>query len=68
MILHDIARATLVTCLPVYSPDFVPCDLRFTDLGKKHLPGKRLTTDVDVKETVSSRLQTLDIDVFYVGI
>jgi hypothetical protein len=34
---------------------------------KEHLPGKRLATNADVKQVVTSSLQTFDTDYFYVG-
>jgi hypothetical protein len=35
---------------------------------EKHLAGKRFVTDADVKQVVSSWLQTLNADLFYAGI
>ena len=37
-------------------------------LLKKHLAGKRFATDADVKQVITSWLQTLDTDFLYAGI
>jgi hypothetical protein len=41
-----------------------PCDFLFLESLQKHLASKTFSTDSDVKQTVTSLLQTLDTDFF----
>jgi hypothetical protein len=45
-----------------------PSDFNFFGPLKEHLTGKRLATDTDMKQAVTSWLQTLDTDFFCMGI
>jgi hypothetical protein len=49
-----------------YSPDLAPSDFHLFGLLKKHLGGRRFTTD-EVQQAVTSWLQALDTDFFYAG-
>jgi len=49
---------------PSYSPDFLLNGYHQLGLLKKQLIGKRCATDADVKQAVTSWLQTLDTDFF----
>lgn len=42
-----------------------PCDFLFLESLEKHLVSKIFSADSDVKQTVTSLLQTLDTDFFY---
>jgi hypothetical protein len=53
---------------PPYSPNLAPIDFHFFVLQKKHLAGKWSATDSDVKQAVTSWLQTRDTDSFYARI
>jgi hypothetical protein len=51
-----------------FNPDFMPCDSRLFGPHNKKLADKRFVTDADVKQVVTSWLQTLDTDLFYDGV
>jgi len=51
-----------------YSPDLMPSGLHSFGPLKKQLSGRRVVTDVDVKQGVTSWLQTLDTEVFCAGL
>jgi histone-lysine N-methyltransferase SETMAR len=51
-----------------YSPNLAPSDSHLFKLLKKHLASKQFVTDDDVKQAVTSQLQTLDINFFSAGI
>ena len=53
---------------PPFNPDFMPSDSRLFGPHNKKLAGKRFVTDADVKQAVTSWLQTLDTDMFYAGV
>lgn len=53
---------------PSYSLDLEPSNLHLIGLLKKHLRIKRFAADTDAKQAVTSWLQTLHKDSFYVGI
>ena len=50
---------------PLNSPDLAPSDFQLSRPLKKHLARKCFAIDADVKQPVTSRLQTLDTDRFY---
>lgn len=47
-----------------FNPDFIPSDSRLFGPHNKKLAGERFVTDADVKQVVTSWLQTLDTDMF----
>jgi hypothetical protein len=51
----------------VASSDFAPCDFYVSEPPKKNLLGKRISTDVDVKQAVTFYLYSLDNSLSYVG-
>jgi hypothetical protein len=51
-----------------FNPDFMPSDSRLFGPHNKKLADKRFVTDADVKQVVTSWLQTLDTDLFYAGV
>jgi hypothetical protein len=51
-----------------YSRDVVSSDFHLFGFFEKHLAGKRFATDADVKQAVTSWLQTLDTSLFFNGI
>jgi hypothetical protein len=53
---------------PSYSFYLEPSNLHIIGLLKKHLRIKRFAVDADAKQAVTSWLQTLHKDLFYVGI
>jgi len=50
--------------LPFCGPDLAPSDFRLFVPLKKHLNGKLVAADADVKQAFTSRFQTLDTDFF----
>jgi transposase len=53
---------------PPYSPDLAPSDFHLFGPLKKHLGGRRFTTDSEVQQAVMSWLQDFDTYFFYAGI
>lgn len=53
---------------PLYSPDLTPKDFHLFGPLKKQLVGKRSATDADMKQAVTSQIQTHDTDLFYTTI
>jgi len=47
------------------SPDPAPSDFRLLRPALKHLVGKQIATDPDVKQSVTSKQQTIDTDFFH---
>jgi hypothetical protein len=47
---------------PPKSPDPAPIDFRLLGPALKHLVGKQIATDADVKQGVTPKQQTLDTD------
>jgi hypothetical protein len=45
---------------PPYGPDLTPYDFYLCEFLKKHLAGKKMATDTNIKQNVISWLQTLD--------
>ena len=45
----------------------MPTDFDVFKFPEKHLTGKRFETDADVKQGVTSLLETFETDFFYVG-
>jgi hypothetical protein len=50
-----------------YSPDFALSDCHFFEIVTNRLAGKRFATDGDIKQGLSSWLQTFAIYFFYTG-
>jgi hypothetical protein len=74
--LHDKARmhTASLTCYGLevlltyfYSRDVALCDFHLFGSRKKRLAGMRFTEDIDVKQAVTSWLQTLDTHFFYIA-
>ena len=49
---------------PSYSHSLMPSDFHLFGLFKKHLAGKQIATDADVKQAVT-RIEKLDNDLLY---
>jgi hypothetical protein len=50
------------------NPYFAPSDFNLFGLLKKHQAGKNFAADANIKQAVTSWLQTLDSSFFYAGI
>jgi hypothetical protein len=50
-----------------YSCDLGPSNFHLFGLLKKHLAGKEFAADTNMKQAVTSWIQTIDEDCFYTG-